>query len=772
MIASRKRLTTARWHRIKSCNHSGKVVEAQFLAKMDGYYLLHVRSGRGAVGILRSYEVDKARKFFPSFDVEHGFFHCTVKSCDNKSQRIELSLEQLYSDQVRSAFEQVDVGEEVFGTVEALGGEGCFVKLESGLVGFLPLDEIPHEDKAGNVRIEELVYENDRIRARVVGKDKDSQRLKLSVNALWRENGEQPEETNSSTENLQQTDLLTVSEEEDESRIRPAANVRSVLVIEDDEIGLGILTETLRQAGHAVYPASSIAEAQSLLQKHDIECILSDIELGDDQDAPAFLVECLSKSPDTMLLIVTGYFDQGIHKRLEPVWDRILDIMVKPLEFPKLLRHVDMLSRAEQFESELEAYLSETGSETWTGEPARQERVNAADVAKDHADELYKALPQTAAVAVIKRVHAGAREFEAVYWKGQPGHFEDYRSQLKYSPVGDVIVGRKSICEQDISDAHPGSCGRIVGLVPFSSLVGKPLWVMGSVQYGLFVFRLKSEFTYEEEQIVDFAARRMELALERVEFYTRIQAQHVLYSLGNLLAGMSHEVANLMTNVTGSVEALGRLLGYLPDALYAGTDTPEQIYRNLRRSSGNVAEVVRVFLGLVKSTKSASPAWLGESIEEVTRLVSGDAHRRNVIVSLDTLPAGLAMCSYPQVVIRLSLFNLVLNALQHMLDFEGAQKRIYIKAAECPDSDLPVQIRIRDTGRGVHEDWRKRIFDPYFTTRPEGTGLGLHIVRILVVSIGGRVSVEESCLFGGTTMLLELPQRGEPKNDRKTAGKN
>jgi len=769
MNATRRKLTTAKWHRIKSCNHSGKVVEAQFLAKMDGSYLVHVRSGRGAVGFLRSYEVDNARKFFPSFRVENGFFQCTVKSCDDKRQRIELSLEQLYSDKVRSAFEQADIGEEVFGTVEALAGLGCFVKLDSGLVGFLPLEEIPHKGGPGSVRIEELVYENDRIRTRIIDKDKANQRLKLSVNALWREKGAEPD----SMETHATTASKHFSQEDDSSRITPATHIRSVLVLEDDKIGLTVLTEALRQAGHTVYPAKSVEEAQDFLQgHHEIKCIVSDIELGGGQDAPDFLVQHLAQHRDTMLLIVTGYFDHGVRDRLEPVWDRILDIMVKPLEFPRLLHYVDALERAEQFEGEFEASISETGSERWTSDQPKQERLDAAGVAKDYANELWQSLPQTAAVAVIKRVHAGAREFECVFWKGQPGRFDAYRNQLKHSPVGDVIIGRKSICEQDVSVARPGTCERIIGLVPFSSLIGRPLWVLGSVQYGLFVFRLKREFTDEEEQTVDFAARRMALDLERVEFYTRMLAQHVLCSLGNLLAGMSHEVANLMMNVVGSVDSLGRSLGYLQDVSYGGEDTPQQIYQNLRSSSRDVREAVKMFLGLVKSTNSADRTWLGQSIEEVMRLIKGDADRRNVELIPDTLPAELALSSYPEVVIRLSLFNLVLNALQHMLVEKGAAKKIRVRGAVSPDSDLPIQIRIQDTGRGIHHEWWKRIFDPYFTTRPEGTGLGLHIVRILVESIGGRISVEQSCLFGGTTMLLELPQMGETNNASKSGVRN
>jgi len=130
---------------------------------------------------------------------------------------------------------------------------------------------------------------------------------------------------------------------------------------------------------------------------------------------------------------------------------------------------------------------------------------------------------------------------------------------------------------------------------------------------------------------------------------------------------------------------------------------------------------------------------------------------------IDPLPAELALASFPQVVIRLTLFNLVLNALQNMLDAKGATKRIRVKGALSPDSKLPIQIRIQDTGRGIHHEWWTRVFDPYFTTRPEGTGLGLHIVKTLVEGVGGRISVEQSCLFGGTTMLLELPQMSESK---------
>jgi signal transduction histidine kinase len=109
--------------------------------------------------------------------------------------------------------------------------------------------------------------------------------------------------------------------------------------------------------------------------------------------------------------------------------------------------------------------------------------------------------------------------------------------------------------------------------------------------------------------------------------------------------------------------------------------------------------------------------------------------------------------------------NILLNSIQHMTLKPGRSKVLSITTTYQEDSkDYPLKIRLSDTGPGIHQRLREKVFDLGFTTRPGGTGQGLYIARSVVESLGGRISIERSVVPMGTTFLVELPialARGE-----------
>ena len=100
------------------------------------------------------------------------------------------------------------------------------------------------------------------------------------------------------------------------------------------------------------------------------------------------------------------------------------------------------------------------------------------------------------------------------------------------------------------------------------------------------------------------------------------------------------------------------------------------------------------------------------------------------------------------------LFNLIVNACQAMKENPGgrAHSKIEITAAQ---NNGHVNVLIKDTGPGISEDRLKRIFEPFYTTKGEGTGLGLYITKQLVEKNGGKISVK-SKVGQGTTFNLEF----------------
>jgi signal transduction histidine kinase len=109
---------------------------------------------------------------------------------------------------------------------------------------------------------------------------------------------------------------------------------------------------------------------------------------------------------------------------------------------------------------------------------------------------------------------------------------------------------------------------------------------------------------------------------------------------------------------------------------------------------------------------------------------------------------------------RQAFLNLLLNALQHTAatGVRGNFVRISVR------SDVPgegsrrfAEIRFADNAWGMHTGDRERVFEMFFTTRKHGSGLGLYVTRLIIESLGGEVTVEETTKFVGTTFLVRLP---------------
>jgi two-component system NtrC family sensor kinase len=221
-------------------------------------------------------------------------------------------------------------------------------------------------------------------------------------------------------------------------------------------------------------------------------------------------------------------------------------------------------------------------------------------------------------------------------------------------------------------------------------------------------------------------------------------------SVGRLAAGIAHEIGNPIAAILGFEELI--LEGDLP------RETERDFMQRMKRETERINGVVRDLLDFARpeqggADSASPPADVGEVAESVAALARPQKSFRDVAIEVDVagdVPnVGLAASRLTQV-----LLNLVLNA-GSVVASQKDGARVTIRAKRLEDR---VRIEVEDTGPGVPEELRERIFEPFVTTKDvgDGTGLGLSVCRGLVEAAGGSIDVDAS-YASGARFVVELP---------------
>jgi two-component system sensor histidine kinase FlrB len=228
-----------------------------------------------------------------------------------------------------------------------------------------------------------------------------------------------------------------------------------------------------------------------------------------------------------------------------------------------------------------------------------------------------------------------------------------------------------------------------------------------------------------------------ELEREREE---RIRLER-LAAMGEMAMELAHEIRNPL----GSIELYASML----EGEYA-----EQIVWSVRILNHSVTNVLQFGKPIVPAPKKMSVYRLLEGIRVFLQPV---AHQKNIRLVTDCEPDCSAVADHE--LLHRMLLNLVLNALRE-IPTEGT---VSLKG-QVAGGDLLIEVE--DSGPGIQEERLARIFDPMFSTSRDGCGLGLPIVKRIVESHNGMITVSSS--RNGTRFLIALPhnQRGETGQSR------
>ncbi len=219
--------------------------------------------------------------------------------------------------------------------------------------------------------------------------------------------------------------------------------------------------------------------------------------------------------------------------------------------------------------------------------------------------------------------------------------------------------------------------------------------------------------------------------------------------IGEMAAGLAHEMRNPLASITGSIELLKQGLKL--------KDTDERLMKIILRSKDQLDSFVRDFLLL------ARPIPLNSEMVDINSIISDILE--SLKLSADWMADIKINCSLGDGVIifanreqiRQVINNLVLNAIQAMK--EGGILSILTRSMKHHAREV-IEINVGDTGMGIEEKDMEKVFEPFFTKKHKGTGLGLTIVSRIVDGYGGRIHLE-SGLNRGTVCRVWLPSRRE-----------
>jgi two-component system sensor histidine kinase HydH len=209
----------------------------------------------------------------------------------------------------------------------------------------------------------------------------------------------------------------------------------------------------------------------------------------------------------------------------------------------------------------------------------------------------------------------------------------------------------------------------------------------------------------------------------------QVRRTEKLAAIGRLAAGVAHEIRNPLSSIRGFAYLLGR--GH-------GKETPEREYADVMvREIDRINHVVTDLLNFSRPmTLEPESTMLPDLIEHVVSLVSADAKNHGVDVHVNCEPALPPMLLDPNQVTQ-ALLNLMLNAVNAM-ETGGT---VEIRASVSHESE-GLEIQVEDNGPGIDPDVQEKIFEPFYTTRERGTGLGLAMVRKIAENHDGGVEVE------------------------------
>ncbi|MCR0985056.1 ATP-binding response regulator [Roseomonas populi] len=485
-----------------------------------------------------------------------------------------------------------------------------------------------------------------------------------------------------------------------------------ILIVENDRIVARDLAQQLARLGHVVAGTTSHGEeAADRVLDTGAELVLMDIHLDDGMDGVTAAQEIRDRC-GVPVIFLTAYADETTVRRAsrtEP-----FGYLLKPFEALQLMTVIELALFKHAAERELR--ISERRYATTLSS------IADGVISTDGKAKIIFINPVAEALTGWSREEAMGRNITEVF---------QVENGITREGVEDPVVRALRSGLAESLPPHSVLRSRNGGEVPVDDSGAPVLGDDGAVLGAVLVF---SDVTRR---------RQAEEALRRGQAELAHAAR--LTTLGELTVSIAHEVNQpLMAAVTNAEACIRWLNAPSPDV-----ERAQEAARRVMRNGHRAAEVIRSIRALARNSKPEMvPFDLRPAVEDVLRLMQGELQGAGIALRTGFPPAPVVVTG-DRVQLQQVVMNLVLNAREAI----GAGETDGVIRVVLSERGGEVALAVEDSGPGIAAEIRDRIFEPLFTTKEGGLGLGLSICRSITDAHGGRIGVRPN---GPTGSAFEI----------------